>query len=141
MPLKFFDDITFELFVLVLLEPLKSAEPPTNCGKISETLSITDEEHCLVAKLGFESKYFSFSLSIRLSSSLNSDPLLNFSNSDIISLLFLLKDCFHISSYSVPFLPIFLHSFKTSLGIEKGLFSHFNFFLTREISSSPRGDP
>ena len=41
-PLKFFDEITLEFSVLVLLEPLKSEEPPIISGKISVTLSITD---------------------------------------------------------------------------------------------------
>ena len=34
-PLKFEDLITLEYFVIVLFEPLKSAEPPTNSGKFS----------------------------------------------------------------------------------------------------------
>ena len=59
--------IILELFVFVLLEPLKSAEPPISCGSIAEMLSIAVIEHCRVARLGFELKYLVFSFSIKLS--------------------------------------------------------------------------
>ena len=48
--------MTFELFVLVLFEPLKSADPPINWGKIVDIFSITVDEHCRVAIAGFVSK-------------------------------------------------------------------------------------
>ena len=37
--------------------------------------------------------------------------------------------------------PIFFHSSMIFLGISNGLFSHFSFFLTNTISSSPSGAP
>ena len=42
---KVFELIILELLVFVLLEPLKSAEPPMSCGRIAEMLSIDDIEH------------------------------------------------------------------------------------------------
>ena len=53
----------FELFVFVLFEPLKSAEPPISCGSKAEILSIVAIEHCLVARVGlFQILSFSFSI-------------------------------------------------------------------------------
>ena len=43
--MKFFEDIVIEFFVFVLLEPLKSADPPINSGSIFEIDSIASEEH------------------------------------------------------------------------------------------------
>ena len=59
--LKFLEFIILELFVFVLLEPLKSAEPPINSGRKAEIFSIAAIEHCRVAKFGFDSKFLSFS--------------------------------------------------------------------------------
>ena len=51
---KFFEFIIFEFSVLVLFDPLRSADPPINSGKIFEIALITEEEHCLVAIFGFD---------------------------------------------------------------------------------------
>ena len=50
---KIFELITFEISVFVLLDPLKSADPPISSGRTSDIHLITEEEHCLVAILGF----------------------------------------------------------------------------------------
>ena len=133
--------IVLELLVFVLLDPLKSAEPPINCGNNCETASIVTAEHCLVAKLGLDSKYFFFSLYIKFSNSTISKLFVNFSNSFFIATLFLFKSLLHFFSNSLPFFPISFHSFKISSGKTKGSYFHFNFFLTSAISSSPNGDP
>ena len=72
-----------ELFVFVLLEPLKSAEPPISCGRKFEIFSIAAIEHCRVAKLGLASKCVSFSSIINFSKPAKS----NFSEILVISLL------------------------------------------------------
>ena len=46
-----------------------------------------------------------------------------------------------MSSDFAPFLPISLHVFKTSSCNVKGSLPHFSFFLTKAISSSPKGEP
>ena len=51
---KFFELITLDFPVLVLLDPLKSADPPISSGRASEIISIILEEHCLVAIFGFD---------------------------------------------------------------------------------------
>ena len=45
--------------------------------------------------------------------------------------------------FEVPqeILDIFLHSLKIACGISKGLLFHLSFFLTKDISSSPKGEP
>ena len=62
-------------------------------------------------------------------------------NSSFIFLLFLSKTSFHFFSCLIPCSPIFLHSFKISFGTSKGSYFHFNFFLTRATSFSPRAAP
>ena len=47
----------------------------------------------------------------------------------------------HFFSNSIPLSPIFLHVLRIFSGISNGLKFHFSFFLTRSISSSPKGDP
>ena len=124
-----------------MFEPLKSADPPIIWGNNFVTLSITAEEHCLVAMLGLDSKYFAFSSLIKFSRSSKLFVLLNFSNSDLISLLLTFKFFFHSFSNSIPFFPISLQDSKTSSGVEKGSFFHLSFLRTKEISSSPKGEP
>ena len=126
---------------MVLLDPLKSAEPPIILEESFVTHSITPCEQFLVAILGFDSKYFSFSLIIKFSSSFKLKFCIKFFNSSLIFSLFLSNVSFHFFSNSIPFFPISLHEFKTSLGIENGSLFHFNFFLTNEISSFPKGEP
>ena len=42
---------------------------------------------------------------------------------------------------SAPLSPIFLQAAKISSGISNGLLFHLSFFLTKTISSSPKGEP
>ena len=65
--IKIFEFITLEFEVFVLFDPLRSADPPINCGRIDEMFSIILDEHCLVAKLGLVSKYFDFFSKINFS--------------------------------------------------------------------------
>ena len=62
------------------------------------------------------------------------------SSSLILGFFLLISSC-HLFSNCSPLLPIFLHSSKISLGISNGWLFHFNFFFTKDISSSPKGDP
>ena len=66
----------------MLFEPLRSAEPPINCGNNIETFSMTLDEHCLVAKLGFDSKYLVFSFLIKVSRSFTLEFIYKSFNSD-----------------------------------------------------------
>ena len=63
----------FRVICLVLLEPLKSAEPPIIQEDKDEIISIAAIEHCRVAKLGFRLKYLVFSFSIKISNLSNSE--------------------------------------------------------------------
>jgi hypothetical protein len=94
-----------------------------------------------VAIAGFNSKFFSFSLTINFSSSSKLFSFIKLSNSDLILLSFLSNLFFHSSSNFAPFFPISLQDSKTFFGTENGSLDHFNFFLTKVISSFPRGDP
>ena len=126
---------------MVLLDPLRSADPPINSGSNFDTVSIAKDEHSLVALFGFSLKYFFFSLLTRLSSL---SKLLLFkilSKSFLVLDLFLFKLEFHFFSNSIPLFPISLQASKIFFGISKGLCFHFSFFLTRSISSSPSGEP
>jgi hypothetical protein len=80
----------FECFVLVLFEPLKSADPPISSGKFFAISSKKLAEACLEAIFGFKSKNFFFRSSIILSKSLGSLLLVILKNSSFIFLLFLL---------------------------------------------------
>jgi len=67
-----------------LFEPLKSADPPINSGKIFVIVSRTAAEDFLEAIVGFESKNFLFSFSIILSRFFGNFPLISLVNSSFI---------------------------------------------------------
>ena len=48
---------------------------------------------------------------------------------------------FHFFSCKSPLFPTSLHSVSISFGISKGLYFHFNLFLTNATSSSPSAAP
>ena len=126
---------------MVLFDPLRSAEPPISWGKILEIVSIAADEHCLVAILGFESKYFIFSFLIKSSRSFVFESIYIFFKADFILGFFLFNVSNHFFSNSTPFSPISLQAVKIALGISNGSLFHLSFFLTKVISLSPSGEP
>ena len=54
---------------------------------------------------------------------------------------FLSRVSSHLCSNWIPFSPIFLQAFRISSGVSNGSLFHLSFFLTKAISSSPKGDP
>ena len=76
--------------MFVLFEPLKSAEPPINSGKVFVIPSNTEAEDCLDAIFGFKLKNFFFCSLIIFSKFFGNLSLTILDISSFIFLLFLL---------------------------------------------------
>ena len=117
----------------MLLDSDKSAEPPIMASFFSTKLLIIFSEDFLVAIGSRFLIIFCFSISKIF--------LKSCEKVSSIRLFFLLYAFSHFISFLAALLPISLHSFKIFSGIIKGSWSHFYFFLTKIVSSFPKGFP
>ena len=117
----------------MLLDPARSADPPISSGISAVNKVKISSEDFLVA-VGFAS-LIAAAFAVEKILSNNFELLL-----DSLFILLFAFCCQRFLSLA-PFAPMALHSFNISCGISNGPYFHFNFFLTKFISSSPRGLP
>ena len=112
--------MTSILFVFVLLDPVRSAEPPIVFVNTLLIVSSTSCEDFLVAQLGFSSENVFLISLIALSSSSEISPLISFNNSVPLSLLSETLVS-HSSLFEEFFNPISLQASFTSVGVSNSL--------------------
>src|ERR1700722_5779305 len=133
--------MTFWLLALVLLEPVKSAEPPTSSGKTGTSASSTLPEAWRVAILGASLEALAFTWASAARTSGGSPPFRGRENSaralaSTASSLF-----FQDAESLAPRPPASRQNFITSSGITKGGSCHPKRWRAPATSAAPRGEP
>src|ERR1700722_20481176 len=133
--------MTFWLLALVLLEPVKSAEPPTSSGKTGTSASSTLPEAWRVAILGASLAALAFTWASAARTSGGSSPFMRRENSARVLASAASSLFFQDAESLAPRPPASRQNFITSSGITKGGSCHPQRLRAPAISAAPRGEP
>ena len=126
---------------LVLFDPVRSAEPPTNSGIWEEIwlITISEDWRVALAIFLFEQSFLnSFKILLIFDGSF---PLILLTYSFLEVPFILLVLDFHFLYLPIERVPAINHSLLILSGISNGLYSQFNWAFVSSISSRPKGAP